>query len=200
MRVVCPRLLCIIDLWIKFRLIHKQAGYDEASPVVRGRGLSNKGHSSSLPLVLCTLVPCAGGGASLQHLEPLEPLSNYPRIGRVNGTARPFKGREFTARIQLRNIVAAVPRRSIRDPRRQRTETIDEAEGKEREGGGEEPLVNSFEPSIPPIPTRMYGPSQMRITRISRCPDSICLRGCRSALSAVRSRFLGDTTIILRVE
>lgn len=73
-------------------------------------------------------------------------------------------------------------------------------ERKEGGGGEAEPLVNSFEPSIPPIPTRMYGPSQMRVTRISRCPDSICLRGCRSALSTVRSGFLGDTTIILRVK
>lgn len=49
---------------------------------------------------------------------------------------------------------------------------------RKEEGGGGRKRTFGEQPSIPPIPTRVHGPSQMRVTRISRCPDSICLRGC----------------------
>ena len=177
----------IINLWIKLRLI--------CGRVRRALGrLSNKGH----PLLLVSFVPSVveALGVAEQHLEPLEPLSNYPRIGRVNGIARPFKGRESTARIQLRNIVAAVRRRSIRDSRWQRTSygmKLKEKQGergweKEKEGRSENLrwTASAWHPSYLDA---VYGTSQMRITRISRCPDSICLRGCRRTVFTVRAGF-----------
>lgn len=69
------------------------------------------------------------------HLQPLEPLSNYPRIGRVNGTARPFKGRESTARIQLRNIVAALLPEEASVILDDRGRATDEAQGPEGRRG-----------------------------------------------------------------
>lgn len=87
--------------------------------------------------------------ASKQHLEPLEPLSNYPRIGRVNGTPLgPLKGgnlpRESNYVISwLRFPEEASVILDDRGPSHGRSR-------RKGKGGWGGPLVNSSEPSIPP--------------------------------------------------
>ena len=119
---------------IKLRLI---CGQGTASP----RTTLEQGPSSSPPRLLCAprVVEALGSccrAASAATRTPFELSSNRPC--QWNRSARPFKGRESTARIQLRNIVAAVPRRSIRDPWWQRTmprrETKPTGGGTRREG------------------------------------------------------------------